>query len=230
MRPIIRVVIPAWNEADNIGLVVRNIPVKWCDEVVVVDNHSTDETAERAEAAGATVLHQPERGYGAACLKGIEYIFEHHPQTEIIAFLDGDFADTPAELPQVLAPILAGQADLVIGSRALGKREKGSMTVPQRFGNWLATRLLKLFYGVRFTDLGPFRAIKTSSLILLNMRDRNFGWTVEMQIKAAKNRIRCAEVPVSYQRRHFGNSKVSGTLRGTIMAGYKILYTIFRYL
>lgn len=229
MKPKIIVIIPAFNEEQSIGKVVTAIPRNWVSEIIVVDNNSSDRTATQAEQAGATVVFQPQKGYGNACLAGMEYVAQLPQKPDIIVFIDGDFSDYPEELPIVVAPIIESDYDLVIGSRALGKREQGSMTVPQVFGNWLATSLLKLFYGVSFTDLGPFRAVKYNKLIGMGMVDRNYGWTVEMQLKAAKQKLRCTEVAVNYKRR-IGTSKVSGTVKGTIMAGYKILWTIFRYL
>lgn len=227
--PEIRVIIPAFNEERSIAHVVRDIPSAWVKEVIVVNNASTDNTAEQAHKAGATVLNETTPGYGNACLKGIDYVKTEHPSTEILVFLDGDYSDYPQQLPDVVGPIIKEDYDLVIGSRVLGKRESGSMTVPQVFGNWLATTLLKRFYEVSFTDLGPFRAIKFDKLMQIGMVDRNYGWTVEMQLKAAKHKLKCTEVPVNYKRR-IGVSKVSGTVKGTVMAGYKILYTIFKYL
>ncbi len=226
---VICVIIPAFNEQDAIGEVIKEIPKNLINEIVVVNNASTDKTAVVAKASGATVLHEQIPGYGRACLKGIEYLKQSERKPDIIVFLDGDHSDYPEELAQVIKPILDQQADLVIGSRALGNREHGSMMPQQIFGNWLATRLLKLFYNVKFTDLGPFRAITYTKLLELNMQDKNYGWTVEMQLKAAKNGLRCVEVPVRYRKR-IGFSKVSGTVKGSVMAGYKILYTIFRYL
>ena len=227
-KPVVKVVIPAFNEENSVGKVVADIPKDWVSEVVVVNNRSTDATREKATAAGATVLDQPEQGYGHACLKGLAYLRETAPP-DIVVFLDADYSDYPEELPLLVEPIMNDQADLVIGSRALGDRESGSMTVPQVFGNWLATSLLKLFYGVKFTDLGPFRAIRWADLERLGMKDETYGWTVEMQLKAAKQKLRCTEVAVTYRKR-IGKSKVSGTIKGTILAGYKILWTIFRYL
>lgn len=208
---------------------VRDIPGKWVKEVIVVNNASTDNTVEVAQRAGATVLNEMTPGYGIACLKGIDYVKSEHASTQILVFLDGDYSDYPEHLPQLVKPIIEDGFDMVIGSRALGRRESGSMTIPQLFGNWLATTLLRLFYGVRFTDLGPFRAIRFDKLMEIGMVDRNYGWTVEMQLKAAKHKLKCTEVPVNYRRR-IGVSKVSGTVKGTVMAGYKILYTIFKYL
>ncbi len=227
MKPIIDVVIPAYNEEQSIGLVLRDIP-EWVRAVTVVDNASTDRTAEVAAQAGATVVSQPEKGYGAACLKGLETVFAANPPAEIIVFLDGDYSDHPEEMDELIKPILEGRAELVIGSRHLGDREKGSMTGPQVFGNWLATRMMRVMYKSKFTDLGPFRAVTREALDRLDMRDRNFGWTVEMQVKALKLGIPYAEVPVSYRRR-IGVSKVSGTFRGAVSAGYKIITTILKH-
>ena len=226
---IVSVVIPAFNEEMSIAKVIKDIPKEWVIEVVVVNNASTDKTSEVAKAAGATVINQPVPGYGNACLKGMSYIADQELRPEIIVFLDGDYSDYPQELPDVIAPILMQEVDMVIGSRALGQREAGSMTIPQLFGNWLATNLIKLFYGINFTDLGPFRAIKYDRLMALSMQDKTYGWTVEMQVKAAKQKLKCTEVAVNYKKR-IGVSKVSGTIKGTIMAGYKIIWTIFKYL
>ncbi len=222
-------IIPARNEAASIGKVIDQIPRDLISEIVVVNNGSTDQTAEVARGAGATVLHEPVPGYGNACLAGIVYSKSSIPSPEVVVFVDGDFSDYPEDMHQLVQPILDGRADMVIGSRVLGKREKGSMTVQQVFGNWLATKLLKLFFDAPFTDLGPFRAIRFTSLLALQMQDRTYGWTVEMQVKAAKQKLRFTEVPVRYRRR-IGVSKISGTLKGTIMAGYKILYTLFKYI
>jgi glycosyltransferase involved in cell wall biosynthesis len=222
------VVIPALNEEESIGHVLADIPRDMVRHIVVVDNGSTDRTAEAAAAGGAVVLREDEKGYGAACLKGIAWCAARETPPDVLCFLDADYSDHPEEMPKVLEPIANNSADLVIGSRATGNRERGSMTIPQVFGNWLATRLLELIYGVQFTDLGPFRAIRWKALQQIGMEDRNFGWTVEMQLKAAKHNLRCTEVPVSYRRR-IGVSKVSGTVKGTVMAGYKILFTLFKY-
>ena len=229
MHEVIRVIIPALNEEKSIAKVINEIPEKLVKEIIVCDNNSADKTSEEAKKAGATVLLEKEKGYGASCLKGIKYINNLEEKTDIVVFLDGDYSDYPEEMYQLVAPIQNDEADMVIGSRALGIKEKGSLTPQQVFGNWLATRMLKAFYGVHFTDLGPFRAIKLDTLNLLNMQDRNYGWTVEMQIKAAKQKIRSIEVPVSYRQR-IGFSKVSGTVKGTFMAGYKIILTLFKYL
>lgn len=193
-----------------------------------MNNNSNDQTAVEASRAGATVLHEPIQGYGRACLRGIAYAKQSQPEPDIIVFVDADYSDFPAEMPALIAPILNRQADLVIGSRVLGKRQSGSMTPQQIFGNWLATTLLRWLYGVRFTDLGPFRAIRFDTLMALDMQDTTYGWTVEMQLKAAKMGFSSTEVPVDYRRR-IGHSKISGTVKGTVLAGYKILATIFRY-
>jgi glycosyltransferase involved in cell wall biosynthesis len=225
---VVKVIIPAYNEENGVGQVIAEIPKPMVSEIIVVNNASTDHTEVVATKAGALVLREPIPGYGRACLKGIQYLRESEQKPDIVVFLDADHSDYPEEIESVIKPILDLQADMVIGSRALGTKEKGSMTPQQIFGNWLATRLLKLFYGVKFTDLGPFRAITYSKLIELDMQDKTFGWTVEMQLKAAKNGLRCVEVPVRYRKR-IGFSKISGTVKGTVMAGYKILYTIFKY-
>ncbi len=229
MSPIVKVIIPAFNEENGVGNVIRDIPAGLVDEVVVVNNASTDETERVASEAGATVLREKVKGYGRACLKGMDYIAKSVDKADIIVFIDADYSDYPDEMDDLVQPILQGEADLVIGSRALGNLEKGAMTPQQVFGNWLATRLLKWLYGIKFTDLGPFRAIKYERLVDLNMEDKTYGWTVEMQLKAAKNGLRCVEVPVTYRKR-IGFSKISGTVKGTIMAGYKIIWTIFKYL
>lgn len=200
-------------------------------EVIVCNNASTDNTRAVALEAGATVLDQPLMGYGNACLKGIEYL-KNKPveeQPSIVVFLDGDYSDHPEEMVQLVAPIQNEEYDLVIGSRALGDMEKGAMMPQQVFGNWLATNLIRLFYNYEFTDLGPFRAIRFDRLLEIEMEDKTFGWTVEMQVKAAKYKLRTTEIPVTYRRR-IGVSKVSGTLRGTVLAGHKILWTIFKLL
>ena len=222
------VIIPAFNEENAVGQVVRAIPKDWVDEVVVVNNNSTDLTSEKAQKAGATVLFEAKKGYGRACLKGIDYVNQMLNKPEIVVFIDADYSDYPEQMPELIRPIKEEEVDLVIGSRALGKREKGSMTIPQLFGNWLATTLLKLLYGAKFTDLGPFRAIRYSSLLALDMQDETYGWTVEMQLKAAKQKLRFKEVPVDYRNR-IGFSKISGTVKGTFMAGYKIITTLFKY-
>ena len=228
--PAIFVIIPAFNEQNAVCNVLAEIPKDLVSEVVVVNNGSTDNTVEQAQDCGATVLDEPRKGYGFACLKGIDYL-KNKPikNTDIVVFIDADFSDYPSEMPTLVEPIVANRADMVIGSRALGQKEKGAMTPQQIFGNWLATSLLKLFYNVEFTDLGPFRSIRFDKLLHIDMKDKTYGWTVEMQLKAAKYGLKCVEVPVNYRRR-IGVSKVSGTVKGTIMAGYKILWTIFKYL
>lgn len=228
----IDVLIPAWNEEKSLPLVLENLPKDWVRQVIVCDNGSTDRTAEVAKSAGAVVVSQPERGYGNACLAGMRYLNNLPPSEhpEIVVFLDGDYADFPEELPMVVAPILNEGKDMVIGSRRLGGMEAGAMTVPQRFGNWLAPAMIRIFFGYRFSDLGPFRAIRWNKLQAMGMRDKNFGWTVEMQVRAAKMKLNCAEVPVRYRKRAAGQSKVSGTIRGSVMAGWKIITTIFRLL
>ncbi len=228
--PAIYVIIPAFDEEKSIDKVIDAIPKDWVTEVIVVNNASKDKTVEVAQKAGATVLNEMEKGYGAACLTGIAYVNAqaNTDETTIIVFLDGDYSDYPEQLPQVVAPILERQIDMVIGSRRLGTAEKGSLTPQQIFGNWLATFLIQKLYKYRYTDLGPFRAIKLTALNALKMQDRNYGWTVEMQIKALKYNLRIAEVSVDYKNR-IGVSKVSGTVKGTIMAGYKIIKTIITY-
>lgn len=227
----IDVIIPAYNEATSIGHVLDDIPMDWVREVIVCNNASTDQTAEVAVRKGATVVHQPEKGYGNACLKAMSYIAkkEEAQKPDIVVFMDADYSDHPEELPLLIQPIIDDDNDLVIGSRALGNMQQGAMQPQQIFGNWLATNLIRLFYNYHFTDLGPFRAIKYDQLVALNMEDRDFGWTVEMQVKAAKYKLKCTEIPVTYRKR-IGVSKVSGTVRGTFMAGYKILWTIFKLL
>ncbi|WP_262485623.1 glycosyltransferase family 2 protein [Crocinitomix algicola] len=227
-KPKIVVIIPAMNEEHSIGKVIDDIPLTDKSAILVCNNASTDRTVEVAKAAGATVLDEPRAGYGWACLKGMEYANKMVPKPDIIVFIDGDYSDYPQEMSLVVAPILTNDIDLVIGSRALGKKEKGSMTFPQRFGNWLATRLMKLFYGVRYTDLGPFRAIKFEKLMALGMSDKTYGWTIEMQLRAARSNYSYTEVPVNYKKR-IGKSKVSGTIKGTILAGYKIIMAVFKY-
>lgn len=218
----IGVVIPALNEEGAIAKVIGDIP-RWVDETVVADNGSSDRTAERARAAGARVVSEPEPGYGGACLAGIAAL----DAPDVVVFLDGDYSDHPDEMASLVDPIVMEQADMVIGSRVTGVSEKGSLTLPQRFGNWLATRLIRLIWGHRYTDLGPFRAIRSTALERLRMADRNFGWTVEMQVRAAEEGLKTLEVPVSYRQR-IGVSKVSGTVSGSVKAGVKILYIIAR--
>lgn len=231
MNPNIVVIIPAFNEAESIGKVVGDIPPGLVKEVVVVNNSSTDATEANAKAAGATVLRENQKGYGFACLCGIAYAASKQgsDRPDILVFIDGDYSDFPDQMPHVLRPILEHGYDMVIGSRALGARERGAMAPQQVFGNWLATTLIRLLYRTRYTDLGPFRAIRMERLLELQMKDQTYGWTVEMQLKAAKKKFKVTEVPVNYRRR-IGVSKITGTVKGTILAGYKILFTIFRYL
>ena len=228
--PAIFVIIPAFNEQNAVCNVLSEIPKELVNEVIVVNNGSTDNTVEQALSCGAVVLEEPRKGYGYACLKGIDYLKNKPIKSfDIVVFVDADYSDYPSEMTKLVEPIQTNRADMVIGSRALGNKEKGAMTPQQVFGNWLATSLLKLFYNVEFTDLGPFRSIRFDKLLQIDMQDQTYGWTVEMQLKAAKQGLKCMEVPVNYRRR-IGKSKVSGTVKGTIMAGYKILWTIFKYL
>ena len=227
-KPIIDVIIPAYNEEASIGKVLDDIPSDLVREIIVCNNNSSDNTAAQAKKHGATVVDQKLAGYGNACLKGMEHVASKSEHPDIIVFLDGDYSDYPQEMGKLVDGILEGN-ELVIGSRALGNLEAGSMMPQQVFGNWLATRLIKLFYKVEFTDLGPFRAIRYDALLAINMEDKNFGWTVEMQVKAAKMNLKSKEVPVSYRSR-IGVSKVSGTIKGTILAGHKIIWTIFKLL
>lgn len=223
----IKVIIPAFNEADSIAHVINEIP-KTVSEIIVVNNDSTDNTEANAKAAGATVLTETRKGYGYACLKGLDYVSKKSKQPDIIVFIDGDYSDYPEELDKVVAPILENDIDFVVGAREKNLREEGSMTPQQVFGNWLATFLMRLFFGAKFTDLGPFRAIKYEKLKELNMEDKTYGWTVEMQLKVLKKKMTYTEVPVRYKRR-IGISKVSGTVKGSIFAGIKILGWIFKY-
>ena len=226
MPQIIKVIIPAFNEADSIGKVIHDIP-QTVSEVIVVSNGSTDDTEEIAQKAGATVLREERKGYGYACLKGMDYLSATEPP-DIIVFLDGDYSDYPEQLVEIVEPIIENNIDLVIGARVKELRETGSMTMPQIFGNWLATSLMRWFFRSEFTDLGPFRAIKYDKLLALAMEDKTYGWTVEMQLKALKRKYTYLEVPVKYRNR-IGVSKVSGTVKGAIFAGIKILSWIFKY-
>lgn len=228
-KSIVDIIIPAFNEAPSIQKVIKDIPKERVRHIIVCDNNSTDETADRAKEAGAVVVFAKKKGYGYACLQGLKYIEALEIKPDIVGFIDGDYSDFPEKLGELLDPIVQSDVDMVIGSRALGNLEKGSMTIPQRFGNWLSTTLIRWLYKYTFTDLGPFRTIRYDKLLALNMRDEDFGWTVEMQVKAAKARMVCTEIPVPYRKR-IGQSKVSGTIKGTIMAGYKILWTIFKLL
>jgi glycosyltransferase involved in cell wall biosynthesis len=229
------VLIPTINEERSIDKVINDIPLDIVDEIIVIDNGSEDKTIRIAQNAGATVLQEEERGYGAACLKGIDYISkkEFINKDDIVVFLDGDYSDYPEEMNIVIDPILNENYDMVIGSRILGKKlgmsEEKALLPQAIFGNWLSTKFIRLFWGYSFTDLGPFRAVKYQSLIDMNLQDRNYGWTVEMQIAAAKLKHKCKEVPVSYRVR-IGESKVTGTINGSLKAGVKILWTIFIYL
>jgi len=223
----IKVIIPAYNEEKSIGLVVADIP-KIVSEIIVINNNSSDNTGVIAEKAGAIVLTENKKGYGFACLKGMDYIANLSKKPDIIVFLDGDYSDYPEELTKIITPIIEDDIDFVIGARNSKFREKGSMTTPQIFGNWLATGLMKLFFGATFTDLGPFRAIKYDKLLALQMQDKTYGWTVEMQLKVLKKKYSYIEIPVNYRNR-IGVSKVSGTLKGAIFAGIKILLWIFKY-
>ena len=232
MNPLIKVIIPAYNEQDSIVHVINDIP-SLVSEVIVISNNSTDNTEINAKNAGATVLTEDRKGYGYACLKGMEYIASSsiknpNNKPDIIVFLDGDYSDYPEQLTELIAPIINDDIDFVIGARVQRLREKGSMTPQQVFGNWLATFLMKLFFGATFTDLGPFRAIKYNKLLALNMEDKTYGWTVEMQLKALKQKLSYTEIPIEYRNR-IGVSKVSGTVKGSILAGIKILGWIFKY-
>ncbi len=222
----VAVVMPAFNEEESIGRVIGDIPEGLVDEVIVVDNRSTDRTAEVAREAGATVLFEGRRGYGSACLKGVAHALDGG--FDIVVFLDADYSDHPEEMPLLVEKITRDGCQLVIGSRTLGNADRGALLPQARFGNMLATALIRLFFGVRYTDLGPFRAITADALRRIAMVDTNYGWTVEMQVKAARVGLRVAEVPVSYRKR-IGVSKITGTVKGTIHAGWKILITIGRY-
>jgi len=227
--PLIDVIIPAYNEESSIASVVGDIPKDLVRDIIVCNNNSKDATAEHARNAGAIVVDEPRPGYGSACLKGMEYIAARDVKPDIIVFLDGDYSDHPEEMPKLVEPIIKDQMDMVIGSRAIGDMEDGAMMPQQIFGNWLATTLIRFFYKYEFTDLGPFRAIRYDRLMDIQMQDRDFGWTVEMQVKAAKMKLKCTEVAVKYRKR-IGVSKVSGTIKGSILAGHKILWTIFKLL
>ncbi|MDQ3755117.1 MAG: glycosyltransferase family 2 protein [Acidobacteriota bacterium] len=221
----VSVVIPALNEEEPIGSVVRSIPREIVDEVIVVDNGSDDQTAEVARGAGARVVSEPRRGYGRACRAGVNAVA---PDAEIIVFLDGDGSDCPELMGRLIGPIVAGTHDFVIGSRTRGQREAGSMNFQQLFAGRAAGFLLRLLYGVRYTDMCPFRAIRRDALERLDMREETYGWNLEMQMRAARAGLRILEVPVDHRRRTGGESKVSGTLRGTFLAGTRILYTVAR--
>jgi len=224
-KPFTSVVIPALNEEEPIGGVVRSIPREVAGEVIVVDNGSDDRTAEVAREAGARVVSEPRRGYGRACRAGVNAVA---PDAEIVVFLDGDGSDCPELMERLVGPIVAGTHDFVIGSRTRGQREKGSMNFQQLFAGRAAGLLLRLLYGVHYTDMCPFRAIRRDALRSLEMREETYGWNLEMQMRAARAGLRILEVPVDHRRRTGGESKVSGTLRGTFLAGTRILYTVAR--
>ncbi len=225
--PIVKVIIPAYNEQDSIHKVIKEIPTQ-VTEVIVVNNNSTDNTEAVAKKAGATVLTEIKKGYGYACLKGMEYLEKSAEKPDILVFLDGDYSDYPEELTKIISPIINNNIDFVIGARVPELREKEAITPQQIFGNWLACSLMKVFFSAKFTDLGPFRAIKYQKLLALKMSDKTYGWTVEMQLKVLKKKLTYIEVPVHYKKR-IGVSKVSGTIKGTIFAGVKILTWIFKY-
>lgn len=225
MNPKISVVIPAYNEEESIPLVIKDLPREILHEIIVVDNDSTDGTARIAHAHGAKVVSEQHRGYGSACLKGVSQL----DLPDIVVFLDGDYSDYPAEIKKLVQPIFDNESDFVLGSRMILPESRQALLPQARYGNRLAVFLLRLFFGHRFTDLGPFRAIRYDSLKALGMQDRNFGWTVEMQIKAVKRGLRIQEIPVHYRKR-VGVSKITGTFTGTVKAGTKIIYTIFKYL
>jgi glycosyltransferase involved in cell wall biosynthesis len=218
-------VIPALNEAESIGALLEQIPHGLFSQVIVVDNGSEDRTAEVARAAGACVVSEPRRGYGQACVRGLDRL---HPDTVAVAFMDADLSDNPADLTRLVQLFDEGRWDLVIGSRVLGNPQPGSLTHLQRFGNWLSTRLIRWLWRMSFTDLGPMRMASRRTLAALCLRDRDFGWNVEMQAKAARLCLRVCEIPVSYRQRTSGKSKISGTLVGSLRAGLKILWTIYR--
>ncbi|HYX25675.1 MAG TPA: glycosyltransferase family 2 protein [Thermoanaerobaculia bacterium] len=224
----IDVVIPALDEEASLPLVLADLPRPLVRRVVVADNGSADGTARVAREGGAEVVAAPRRGYGSACLAGLAHLRRTGPP-EVVVFVDADYSDHPEELPSLVAPILAGEADLVIGSRVLGRRERGALLPQARAGNLVACLLIRLFYGHRFTDLGPFRAIRWDALERLGMADPDFGWTAEMQVKAVRQGLKAVEVPVSYRRR-VGVSKITGTVSGTLRAGYKILWTVARHI
>jgi len=225
MSSRISIIIPAFNEESSIGLVLDALPQDKIHEIIVVNNNSTDDTARVATEHGARVVEEPQKGYGSACLKGISEL----NAPDIVVFLDGDFSDFPEEIVELVSPIEKGDADFVLGSRMILTESRRALLPQARYGNWLAVFLIKLFFNYSFTDLGPFRAIRYSSLMAIGMQDIDFGWTVEMQIKAVKNGLRIQELPVKYRER-IGVSKITGTVSGTFKAGTKIIYTIFKYL
>ena len=225
--PTIKVIIPAFNEEKSIAKVIAEIP-DFVEEIVVVNNNSTDQTAQVATKAGANVLTEKSKGYGYACLKGIDYLSQKDKTPDILVFLDGDFSDFPQELTKIIQPIIDGRVDFVVGARVKELRASGSLTPQQVFGNWLACFLMKILYQSSFTDLGPFRAIRWKTLENLKMSDKTYGWTIEMQLKVLRQKISYQEIPVSYKKR-IGVSKVSGTVKGTIFAGVKIIGWIFKH-
>ena len=224
---VIDVVIPAYNEEESIGLVLADLPADLVRRVVVADNNSRDATAARAREAGAEVVPAPVQGYGSACLAGLDHL-RRTGAPEVVVFLDADYSDHPDEMPRLVEPIARGEADLVIGSRVLGEAEPGALLPQARWGNRFACLLVRLLYGHRYTDLGPFRAVSWRAFESLGMRDPDFGWTAEMQVKALRRGLRVVEAPVSYRRRT-GVSKITGTVSGTVRAGWKIVITVFRY-
>lgn len=228
-KVVIDVIIPAFNEENAIALVLNDIPKSLIRQVVVVNNNSKDDTVSVAKNAGAVVLHETYQGYGAACLNGIKYVLAQTEPPDIIVFLDADYSDFPQEMCKLIEPIVDENYDFVIGIRVKSARQQGSMQPQQIFGNWLATFLIRILFRYKYYDLGPFRAIKAKKLVELNMQDKTFGWTVEMQVKALKKQLKIKQVPVSYRCRK-GKSKISGTVKGTILAGYKIITTIFKNL
>ena len=223
--PEISVVIPAYNEEESIGLVIKSLPQKKIKEIIVVNNGSTDKTASIAKQYGARVVNEICRGYGAACLKGISEVKD----PEIVVFIDGDFSDYPEEIEILVKPIVENRADFVLGSRMIFSESRAALLPQARYGNLLAVFLIRLFFRYKFTDLGPFRAIRYQSLKEISMTDKNFGWTVEMQIKAVKHGLKIMEIPVHYRKR-IGVSKITGTISGTFKAGIKIIFTIFKFL
>lgn len=225
MRPKISVILPAYNEEASIGLVLNDLPRDTLHEIIVVDNNSTDNTAQAARKYGVKVVQEKRQGYGSACLKGISELND----PDIVVFLDADYSDFPEEIAQLIEPLVDDKMDFVLGSRMILPESRKALLPQARFGNKLAVYLIQLFFGHRFTDLGPFRAIRYDSLKAMDMRDKDFGWTVEMQIKAVKHRLRIQEIPVRYRER-VGISKITGTVSGTIKAGSKIIYTILKYL
>jgi glycosyltransferase involved in cell wall biosynthesis len=226
---IVDVIIPARNEEDSLPLVLKSIPKEAVRSIYVVDNGSSDATAKLAVQGGALLLSEPNPGYGAALMRGVQELVSLPRPPDVVVFLDGDYADEPSELPWLLEPIRAGSADLVIGSRALGQAEPGALLLPQRVGNRVATLMIRAIYGQRYSDLGPFRAITLPALVALGMSDTGHGWNIEMQVKAARGGLRIAEVPVSYRRRAGGQSKISSTIKGSVASSYKIIFTILRH-